>query len=145
MSAPRNEQSGTDAFGIEVPAPRKIATGKKIVVWVSCAVAAFALATVGVFLYQRYFEPVAAEVGDCVSGDLDDPYSIRAVACDAPDAEYKVVGRVGNQRLAEFESDNGEDVCAAYDDVEYYYFEGIEPADARDVAGSVLCLAFHER
>lgn len=145
MSAPQNDQPGTDAFGQALPPARKVGTGKKIAIWVVSAVAVFALAMVAVFVYERYFQPVAAEVGDCVSGDLDDPYSVSTVACDEPDAEYKVVGKLGNQRLSEFESDDSEDVCADYDDVEYYFFDGIEPDAAGDAVGAVLCLAFNER
>jgi hypothetical protein len=83
-----------------------------------------------------------AQAGECVvdknapgqastPADNDDA-KLRVVPCDSPEAAFKVVGVVSNKTQAEADAS---DVCSAYADTDFVYWEGYVGR-----AGLVLCL-----
>jgi len=83
-----------------------------------------------------------AQAGECVvdknapgqasTAANNDDAKLRVVACDSPEAAFKVVGVVNNKTQVEA---NADDVCSAYADTDFVYWEGYAGR-----AGLVLCL-----
>lgn len=85
------------------------------------------------FAIFRASGATAPKVGECI--DHVGGNEIKVVACTDPAAEMKVVGVVGNQSEAQFDSDES---CKAFPEHMASYFE----SGGRGVSnGYVLCLA----
>lgn len=95
-------------------------------------IAVFVAGLVAFVMFLRGTEASGAAVGDCVKQEGDDALAI--VACDGPDAEYEVLGRVEDQS----EIEAGITSCAPFEDQRstQAYWEG-----ERGGTGFVLCLA----
>jgi hypothetical protein len=111
--------------GQAAPAPKKRRR------WVGLVI--LAVIVVGVFGSALYFTrnaPKGAKVGDCVHQNGTD--SVEIIACNDPNATYKVVGRVENQT----QIDAGISSCDAFDNATQVFWEGQDGG-----TGYVLCLA----
>ena len=83
-----------------------------------------------------------AQVGECVvdknapgqasAAANNDDAKLRVVPCDGPEAAFKVVGIVNNKTQIQADAT---DVCSAYPDTDFVYWEGYAGR-----AGLVLCL-----
>lgn len=121
------------------PPQRSKSPTKVLVIMVSVVLGLAALGLAALFVYVRFYELTGAEVGDCLAGDIEDPYSIAITECGTQDARYEVVGKVEDKTMADFESDAGERACTRFDRAEYLYFEGF--GDDAAASGAILCLA----
>lgn len=84
---------------------------------------------IGGVLYLARNNAANAEVGDCVKESGSN--GLKQVDCNGPEAEFKVVGRVGDKPR----EDATMSTCSAFKDVTQVYWEGT------DSKGFVLCLA----
>lgn len=118
---------------------RTKSTTKTLAIMVAVVLGIAALGLAALFIYTRFFTLTGAEVGDCLAGDINKPYSIAITDCGTPDANYQVVGRVEDKTMAEFESKAGKKACAPFKDAEFLYFEGF--GDDAAASGAILCLS----
>jgi hypothetical protein len=101
--------------------------------WLGLFVGVTLVYPVGGLVYRHFTGPPStARVGDCVSGENPDDFKV--VDCADPAVTYTVAGRVEGGTEARFILD--EDVCSAYIDKGYGYWEG-----KRGEQGLVLCLS----
>ncbi|GAA5128178.1 LppU/SCO3897 family protein [Haloechinothrix salitolerans] len=121
------------------PPARTTSTTKTLLIMVGAVLGIAALGLAALIIYTRFFTLTGAEVGDCLTGDINKPYSIEVADCGAPDATYRVVGRVEDKTMAEFESKAGKKACAPFKDAEFVYFEGY--GDDATASGAILCLS----
>ncbi|MPY77476.1 MAG: hypothetical protein GEV04_03080 [Actinophytocola sp.] len=121
------------------PPPHPKSTKRTLVIMVSVVLGIAPLGLVALFVYTRFFTLTGAQVGDCLAGDIDKPYSIEITDCGAADANYRVVGRVEDKSMVEFESKAGKKTCAPFKDAEFLYFEGF--GDDAAASGAILCLS----
>lgn len=120
------------------PPARTNSTTKTLVIMVGVVLAIAALGLAALTIYTRFFTLTDAAVGDCLTGDINKPYSIEITECGAPNANYQVVGRVEDKSMAEFESKAGKQACRPFKEAEFRYFEGF--GDDATASGAILCL-----
>ncbi|MBW0115317.1 LppU/SCO3897 family protein [Pseudonocardia abyssalis] len=103
---------------------------RTVTLWV-VVLALFGAAAVG-FATLRQGEAVAADVGACLESTGTDSLSV--VACDAPTAEYTVVGKLVDRTSI----DAGLFACSDFPTATTSYWQGREGVGEK---GTVLCLA----
>lgn len=78
-------------------------------------------------------DPGHANVGDCLSGDVNNADSVKKVACTDPSATYKVIGTLDNQTDSDFNSQDNP--CTSYKGTDAAFWEG-----KSGETGTTLCL-----
>ncbi|MPY97483.1 MAG: hypothetical protein GEU97_05690 [Actinophytocola sp.] len=139
MTNPPDGASGQDTPDAPPgPPARTKSTTRTLVIMVGVVLAIAALGLAALVIYTRFFSLTGAAGGDCLTGDIDKPYSIEVTECGGPDANYQVVGRVEDKSMAEFESNAGKKACQSFKEAEFLYFEGF--GDDATASGAILCL-----
>lgn len=118
---------------VEPAPPAKSGAGKRIRNVVLRFVLVPALVLIGALVWKvASGDPELANTGDCLIGQSAD--DIKIVGCDDATAEWKVVGKVGGVRDADF-SATTDTSCDAYATAEASFWSGTKGGK-----GDVLCL-----
>jgi hypothetical protein len=115
------------AFAPQPPPPaKKGGVLKRILLTVGVAIVAI---VVGILVRSGVFDSPSMKVGDCVQQTGTD--SVKVVACDSADAQYKVLGIVEKQ--SQISARMG--ACKAFPETTSVYWEG-----RNNSSGTVYCL-----
>lgn len=85
------------------------------------------------WLINSKTDPGHANVGDCLSGDVNNADSVKQVSCTDSTATYKVVGTLDNQTELDFNAE--QDPCTQYQNADSAFWEGEDGQ-----TGTTLCL-----